>query len=406
MPLSDVFVKNAKSASKGKKYADGEGLFLFVTSNGTKSWRFRYRDILGKEQEMVLGSYPSKSLLEVRKERFEARQLLANGKDPKEEKRKKTRETEQCLVNTFEAVAKDWYDLRCDQWSFKRRQKIWNRLKNHVFPVFGKRPITSFDEFEFLEKIIRKVERQGHTDLAHEIVNNCSAIFRHARRLKKIAYNPLSDFTEILKRNKRKNLPRIGIHELPELLNALEITEASKIDKLAIELLLLTFVRTQELRMSKWEQFDIKKRIWVIPAHVMKKKRDHIVPLSRQAINVLTEIAKISNQDAYLFPTKKRIKKPYMNENVINTLLHDMGYQKRHCGHGFRSLASTTLNELAWYNPNIIEKQLAHEKRDKTEDAYNKAEYLPQRIDLMQRWADYIDQVVTEDKIKQQKNAA
>lgn len=406
MRLTETFIKNLKPHLKPKKYADGEGLFLFVTPSGVKSWRFRYRDIMSEEQEIVFGTYPLKSLLDARKDRFEARQLLENGKDPKEEKKAKQRLAEQSLVNTFKAVSEEWFELKHEHSSAKHRQKVWNTLQNHVFPIFGKRPIMTFDELELLQKVIKPLEQGRHTDLSHRIVSYCTSIFSYARITRRVPYNPLLDLKGALKPNRPTNTPAIRIEELPELLMVLENQKAPEIHKLAIKALMYTFARTKELRMARKAQFDLNKAFWIIPAHVMKKKRDHIIPLSFQAVALFKRIFELTGDNEYVFPTRNFVKHPYMNDATVNNLLHDMGYRDRHSGHGFRSLASTTLNELSWYDPQIIEKQLAHEEKNKVKAAYNRAEYLPQRIELMQRWADYIDLVVNNYEHIGSKNVA
>jgi integrase len=401
MRLTETFIKKLKPEPKAKKYADGQGLFLFVTPMGVKSWRFRYRDIAGREQEIVFGTYPAKSLQDARKERFEARQLLENGKDPKQERKAKEVIAEQIALSTFEAVANEWYELKKDKWSERQKKNVKNRLKNHVFPVIGNRPVSEIKAIEVLNLIIRKLEGKGNYETAHKILQYCSAIFRLAVITERANYNPLADLRGALKSYQHKNLPTINIKEVPLFLNRLEAHETAEINKLAIKLQLLTFVRPGELRKAEWGFFDLSQRIWRIPAHIMKKRLEHWVPLSKQALDVLEQIRNITGSDKYLFPTKNKVKHPYMNENVINNIIghKEMGYKGRLVGHGFRSLASTTLNELG-YRGDVIEKQLAHEESNKVRAAYNRAQYWEERIELMQGWADYIDMAVMEHQHK------
>jgi integrase len=408
MQLSDIAIKRLKPEEKAKKYADGEGLFLYVSPTGSKSWRFRYRDFTGAELEITFGKYPEIGLQDARKKRFEARQLLELGKDPKQERKEKERQVQLMLANRLEEVAKEWFDISFDHCTPKHRQKVWNSLRNHVLPKFGKRPITSIEALEFLNEIIRPIERIGNTDLAHNLLCYGNNIFRFAVITKRLPYNPLADLRGILKPHKRKHLPSFSIGDVPEFLEALDAFKADEIRKIAVKMLLLTFVRTKELRQAEWTHFDFGNKLWVIPKEIMKMRNEHIVPLSKQVIALLETLKKLSGDNKYLFPPINVIKHPFMNENAITNILKhkDMGYKGRIVGHGFRSLASTTLNELGWYHPQVIEKQLAHEETNKVKAAYNRAQYLPQRTELMQKWADYIDSIILEHFTKKQKKVA
>lgn len=389
MLLSEVAIRNLKPTNKPKKIADGDGLFLFISTRGTKSWRFRYR-YLGKEQELTFGTYPELSLLDAREKRLETRKLIATGKNPLVEKKESERLAILSANNTFKAVAKEWHDLNRDNWSVRHANKIWNRLEQHVFSSIGCRPIKEIDALEVIENVIRVIERNGHTDMSHRVLSYCSAVFRFAILTRRVPFNPVADMRGILKPHKIKNYPAIKVHELPFFINKLESSDFPKLHKLAIRLQILTFVRSCELRKAKWEYFDFNKSLWTIPAELMKMRREHIVPLSDQALVVLNEIRKISGDGEYLFPTRNKIKHPYMNENVINNIIHELGYKGKLVAHGFRSLASTNLNELG-FNRDVVEKQLAHEEEDKVRAAYNRAEYLQERTKMMQVWADYID---------------
>lgn len=399
MPLNDTFIKTLKPSTKAKKYADGQGLFLFVNTNGTKSWRFRYRDISGKEKEMTFGTYPEISLSEAREKRLEQRKLVVNGKDPISEKKIKIHTARIEAGNTFEAVAKEWHDLNRVKWTASHAETILNRLKNHVFPVIGNLKIQEIGALDVLNGVIRHIEKDGKTETSHRILQYCSSIFRFAVITQRIPYNPLADLRGVLKPHKTVNRPTLAIEELPEFLIKLEELKHNEIDKLALRLLLLTFVRPRELRRTKWKYFDLQNKIWKIPAEDMKMGLEHWVPLSNQAVSVIERIHKISGGNDYLFPSKNFLKYPYMNENTMNKLIHKLEYKKRLVGHGFRSLASTTLNELG-YNPDVIERQLAHVESNKVRAAYNRAKYLPHRAELMQAWADHIDKVVAESKEK------
>ncbi len=343
---------------------------------------------------MAVGTYPEISLLDARNKRYEAKKLIREGKDPNLEKKEKVRIAKYNASNKFSAVALEWFDLNKDGWTEKYSKKVWSRLENYAFPIIGNKPIGEVSGLEILDDIIRKIEKKGNTETSHKLLQNCSAIFRLAFLTKRVPYNPLADLRGVLKPHKVAPFPTIKITELPEFLNKLEVFNTSRLNKLAIKMLLLTFVRQGELRKAKWEYFDFDKRVWAIPAELMKMRQEHIIPLSSQVIALLNEIKAISGDSEYLFPTKNKIKHPFMNENVINDILHKMGYRDRLVAHGFRSLASTTLNELG-YAADIIEKQLAHEERNQVRKAYNRAEYLPQRIEMIQGWANYIDTIMS-----------
>lgn len=283
----------------------------------------------------------------------------------------------------------------------KHRNKVWNCLVKHVFPVIGRHPITTLDALTFLHGIIRPLEGNGKTEIAHNVLTYSSNIVRFAIITKRVHYNVLADLKGVLKPHKTKHFPTIRIEELPSFIENLESFNAPEIRKLAVKMLILTFVRTKELRQAKWADFDLDKRLWIIPKEIMKMRNEHVVPLSEQMLRLLSKINEYSGKDEFLFPSRNKIKAQYMHENAITDILKKMGYKDKLVGHGFRSLASTTLNELAWYHPQVIEKQLAHEETNKVRAAYNRAQYLPQRIELMQRWADYIDNVVAENKKRQ-----
>lgn len=398
MTLTNLKIEKITPSSRARKYADGGGLYLHVSPNGKKHWRLRYR-FLGKENVISAGTFPDVSLGEARVRRNEVKSLLKQGKNPTYEKKEQIRVAKYNAGNSFSAVAAEWFDLNKDSWTEKYSKKVWSRMENYVFPVIGDKPIGEVSGLEILEDIIRKIEKKGKTETSHKLLQNCAAIFRLAFLTKRVAYNPLTDLRGVLKAHRAKPFPAIKINELPEFLNKLDEIDTSKQNKLSIRMLLLTFVRQGELRRAKWEYFDLEKKLWIIPAELMKMRQEHIVPLSNQLIALLNELKTISGGTGYLFPTKNKIKYPYMNENVINDILHKMGYKDRLVAHGFRSLASTTLNELG-YPSDIIEKQLAHEERNQVRKAYNRAEYLPQRIEMMQGWADHIDTVLSDTESK------
>lgn len=279
MTLTDVAIKSLKPASKAKKYADGEGLFLYVSTTSSKSWRFRYRNIAGIEKELTFGLYPSVSLQEARKRRFEAKKLLAEGKDPIVQKREIKRATILKLNNTFESLAREWHELNSGKWSDKHANTIMFRLKRYAIPHLGNRVISEITVLDVLD-ILRRIERENKFELCHRTLQYLADIFRLAVLTQKATYNPCVDLKGVLRTRKVVHRPTIKIHELSSFLTRLEASDAAQLDKLAMRLLVLTFVRPGELRKSKWGYIDFEKRLWIIPAELMKMRKEHIVPLS------------------------------------------------------------------------------------------------------------------------------
>jgi len=386
--LSDAAVRNAKPKTKSYKISDGEGLFLLVMPSGSKYWRMKY--FFGaKEKLLALGVYPDISLADAREGRAQARKLLAAGKDPTEAKKEEKRLIIQKHENTFEAVAREWHGNRQRKWTPKYATKTLRRLEMHVFPGLGSKAIADITPQELLS-VMRKIETRG-PDIAHRLLQICGQIFSYAVITQRTVMNPAASLRGALAPLVKKNHAYIKPNELKEYLARLEAYEGALQTKLALKLLLLTFVRTGELRGAEWTEIDLDKAEWRIPAERMKMKDPHIVPLSRQAIAVLKKLLPLTGQWKYVFPNQH---KPagHMSENTVLYALYRMGYHLRATGHGFRSTASTVLNEHG-FRPDVIERQLAHSERNHVRAAYNHAQYLPERREMMQWWADYLDKV-------------
>ena len=410
MQLTELKIKSAKPKAKMYRLADGDGLYLQVTPQGRKFWRFRYF-VLGKEKMLALGAYPEISLAEARDKRHEARKALANGIDPGAAKQEEKRRAVFNAENTFEGVAKEWFENNKSKWTPEHADRLWRRIEIHLIAELGKRPIADISTLELLNTI-RKVEtqkitrgdghlkRRGGTEVSHRVLQTASSIFNYAIVTERMAINPAYPLRDgrALKPHKAKNYPTITAKELPEFLQRLAEAKTTLQNKLAIRLMLLTFVRTGELRKSTWKDVDLEAKEWRLPAEITKMRDEHIVPLSKQAIELFRELHEISGHRELLFPPQQHRKHMLMSENTINMVIKRMGYEGKMVGHGFRALASTTLNEQG-YPPDIIERQLAHAERNKIRAAYNRAEYLPQRRKMMQEWADYIDKIAADGKI-------
>jgi integrase len=387
--LSDTAARNAKSKSKPYKLADGEGLFLLVMPSGSKYWRMKYF-FLGKEKTLALGVYPAVPLADARDGRAHARKLLAAGKDPGETKKEIKQAASQQAANTFEVVAREWFEKRKHEWAPITAEVALDRLEMHILPKLGHRPIADITSPDVLA-MLRVVEDRGALETARRVMNICGQIFRYAVATGRTERNPVPDLRGALKTPVVKHRSYLKESELPPYLKKLESYNGSPQTKLALRLLLLTFVRTNELRAAEWTEIDWHKAEWRIPADRMKMKELHIVPLSKQAIAVLRDLEKHSGNRKYVFPNEHQ-PSTFMSENTMLYALYRMGYHSRATGHGFRSTASTILNEHG-FRPDVIERQLAHGERNSVRAAYNHAQYLNERREMMQWWANYLDVV-------------
>jgi integrase len=364
-------------------------MFLFVHPSGSKYWRLKYR-FAGKEKLLALGVYPDIGLAEARERRTQARKELAAGNDPGEAKKEAKRQVLLKSENTFEAIAREWYEQRKHEWVPSYSERLLTRLESHIFPKLGERPIMDINAPEILS-MLRVVERSGALDTAHRVMQTCGQIFMYAIATGRAQRNPVPDLRGALKAPVKTHHAHLKAVDLAEFLDKLEIYDGALQTKLAIRLLMLTFVRTAELRAAVWKEMDLDKAEWRIPAERMKMRDPHIVPLSRQAVEVLRELQERTGNRQYLFPNQHK-PKAFMSENTMLFALYRMGYHSRMTGHGFRSTASTILNENG-FPPDVIERQLAHAERNKVRAAYNHAQYLPERRKMMQWWADYLDDV-------------
>ena len=395
--LSAAACKNAKSNGAAiRKLHDGDGLYLWVYHNGRKYWRMRYWRA-GKEKSLSVGVYPRVTLSEARIKRDELRNQLDADLDPSAERRAISLRKKLSAENSFEAVAREWYNKQLHIWVQHHAQDIKHRLESNIFPVLGKRPIDQIEAPELLHAI-RKIEARGAFDLAHRVLQVCGQVFRYGIATGRCTRNLSVDLRGALTPHVKKHQAAVRAAELPELLRAIAKYDevGGKQTRLALQLLAQTFVRTNELIGAKWAEFDSDKALWIIPAERMKTRTDHVVPLSRQALTMLVELKKISCGSRYVFPGRYR-DKPLSN-NTMLFALYRLGYKGRMTGHGFRAVASTILNETG-FDPDVIERQLAHCERDEVRGAYNRAEYLLERKRMMQHWADYLDSIEAGAKV-------
>ena len=386
MSLTATSVKNAKPKDKAYKLFDGKGLFLQVTPKGGKWWRLKYR-LHGKEKLLSLGTYPDVSLKEARQERDVLKQQITQGIDPSIIRKLKSKDARE---NTFEAVSREWITNQKNTWSDLHAKRTKRKLERNIFPYIGSRPIKDITSLELLA-VLRRMESRGIHETAHRVKQICGQVFKYAVVTGRAERDPSQDLKGSLTPVKSKNLPSLKKpKELAQLLRAIDDYSGTIETRLALRLLPLIFVRPGELRHAEWKEMDWEAKEWHIPEEKMKMKEKHIVPLSTQAITILEELKLITGNGKYLFPSVRTRSRP-MSENTLNAALRRMGYTKEEMtSHGFRSTASTLLNEQDW-DRDWIERQLAHAERDSVRAAYNYAQYLPQRKEMMQAWADYLE---------------
>lgn len=385
--LTDTAIRRAKPGEKPMKLFDGKGLFLLVNKTGSKLWRLKYR-FEGKEKLLALGAYPEVRLAEARSQRDEARALLAEGIDPGEARKAEKQTRERAAANSFEAIAREWHGKQEAAWTKGHAATVLRRLETNLFPDLGRKAIDAVEAPELLATV-RKIEARGAHDLAHRVLTVSGQIFRYGIATGRCRRDPAADLRGALTPHKPQHQPAIRPEDLPELLHGIETYDGDALTKLALQLMAATFVRTSELIGARWEEIDGENALWSIPAERMKMKTEHLVPLSRQALALLAQIKPLEGRSAFVFPGRNR-DKPISNNTMLYAL-YRMGYKGRMTGHGFRAIASTIMNESGRFRSDVVERQLAHTERNQIRAAYNRAEYLDERRDLMQWWGDYLE---------------
>ena len=383
--LTDTAIRSAKATEKPRKLFDGGGLFLLLKPNGARLWQLKYR-VSGREKLLSFGQYPEVSLKSAREQRDEARKLIAAKSDPGA-KRKAERSAQ---ANTFEAVAREWLEMKADSISERTRLKRLARFESFVFPYLGKRPIASITAPDLLP-VLKRIEGRGKNETAHRIRSESSAVFRYAIVTGRAERDPAADLRGALAPVVVRNHPAITEPaKIGGLLRAIHGYKGQPSTEYALKLLPLTFVRPGELRGAEWSEFDLDNAEWRIPASRMKMREQHVVPLSSQAVTFLRELQPLTGSGRYVFPSLRTNERPISN-NTLNAALRRLGFSgDEMVSHGFRSMASTCLNEQGWH-PDLIELQLAHAERDEVRGAYNRAQRLAERRKMMQSWADYLD---------------
>ncbi|EIT9560823.1 TPA: tyrosine-type recombinase/integrase [Escherichia coli] len=408
MSLTDIKAKNAKPLEKEYKLTDGFGMFLRVTPKGSKYWQMAYR-FEGKQKLFSIGVYPAVSLSDARQRRDEARRLLAQGIDPNAKKQAEVKELKAKRDNTrsFRTVAKAWFSTKT-KWSDDYGDAVWKRLETYVFPVIGDKDVAELDTGDLLVPV-KKVEALGYLEVAMRIQQYITAILRHAVQQKLIRHNPAYDMEGAVQKPQTEHRPALELEEIPQLLNKIAEYKGRRLTILAIQLNLMIFIRSSELRFARWSEIDFKSKLWVIPeqreaienvkhsTRGAKMKRKHFVPLCKQAMKILKEIRQLTYEegqdDGLIFTGCYDSFKP-MSENTINKALRNMGYNTKQdiCGHGFRTLACSALIESGLWSEDAVELQMSHKESNSVRAAYtHKAKHLDQRRLMLQWWADYLD---------------
>ncbi|OVE50612.1 tyrosine-type recombinase/integrase [Chromobacterium violaceum] len=386
MALTDLAIRQAKPQDKPYQLADGESLYLEVSPSGGKLWRFRFR-FQGKAGILALGKYPAVGLSDARQKAHEARVQLAQGINPSQAKKEAKVVAQIASTNAFELVAREWHEKQLDRWTPDHARRVMDSLEIDAFPDLGKLPVPDLTAPLILNTIL-KIEKRGAVETAQRVLQRISAIIRFAIQTGRATDNPAINLVGAIRAKKVEHRPALPRGELREFYRRLAAEPLYIPTRIAMHLLMLTFVRPGELRAARWEEFDEERAEWRIPAERMKMREPHLVPLSRQALELLKELRPLTGKSALLFPAVTDLKKP-MSENTLGYAMGRMGYKGTATPHGFRALASTVLNEEG-FDPDIIEKQLAHAERNKVRAAYHRAEYLEERRKMMQWWADFL----------------
>ncbi|MCR4456187.1 MULTISPECIES: tyrosine-type recombinase/integrase [unclassified Pseudescherichia] len=379
MPLNDMQIRRAKHEAKAYTLGYGQGLPLVIEPNGSKSWRFRYR-FASKSKMISLGVYPTITLADVCSRRDDARKLVAKEKNPSEVRKEQNNALQTGSNRAFEKIATEWYQMKSTRWSAGYASDIMEAFENDSFPYVRTRPVGEIKPLELLN-VLRKIEKRGALEKMRKVRQRCSEVFRYAIATGKAEYNPAADLSSALEVHQSNHFPFLKADEIPEFLRALEGYTGSKFVQIATKLLMITGVRTIELRAALWSEFDLDNAIWEIPAERMKMRRPHLVPLFTQALDLLNELKIMTGNYCYVFPGRNDPNKP-MSEAAINQLIKRLGYGGRLTGHGFRHMMSTILHD-AGFNSQHIELQLAHVDSNRIRGTYNHATFIEERRQML-----------------------
>lgn len=404
--LTDSKIRTAKPLAKSYKLTDAQGLYLLVSASGSRLWYFRYR-FGGKESRLAFGAYPQVPLAEAREKRDVARKLLASGTSPSLPHGSETPTVDE--TRTFKHIAILWHTSNLKLWSKSHADKILTCLKRYTFPDIGIMDIAEI-ETRHLAQLVKAIDDKGVHDVAGRMRQYLTKIMRHAVQQGLIKYNPAFDLGGVVTPNVTQHHPALPLRRLPELLENIDNYQGRVLTRLALELNLHVFLRSSELRFARWKEFNLKAHIWSVPTQReavegvrfsergAKMKDEHLVPLSRQAVALLKQIKALTGESVFVFPGAHTLNRP-MSENTVNKALRVIGYDTKTeiCGHGFRTMACSALNESGLWSKDAIERQMSHKERNGVRAAYvHKAEHLEARIEMMQWWSDYLEECTEE----------
>ena len=367
-------------------------MFLEVRPNGARYWRLKYR-FGGKEKLLSLGVYPQTSLAEARAARDGAKRLLRQGTDPSAARKEAKREAVAEAGNTFAALAREWHDHNAARWRAAYGKEVLHRLERDMFPAIGALPVRSITPPQILEAV-RKIEARGAHDIARRALQSCGQVFRYAVATGRAESDPTRDLRGALKAVKKGHCAALAPRDLPDFLAALARNEARLYPQTlrAMRFMLLTFQRTGEMIGATWDEVDWDARVWRIPAERMKMGRAHAVPLSSQALEILEAQRDATGGWGYIWPSNRAGR--YMSQNTLLKALERLGYKERMTGHGFRALAMSTIKEKLGYRHEVVDRQLAHAPRSKIDAAYDRADFMDERAEMMERWGAYLESLV------------
>ncbi|WMY73738.1 integrase arm-type DNA-binding domain-containing protein [Buttiauxella selenatireducens] len=401
MALTDTKIRAAKPLAKSYKITYAQGLYLLVTSSGSRLWYFRYR-FNGNESRLALGTYPQVTLAQAREKRDAARKLLASGLNPTQQRPPEKIVPDE--TRTFKYPAKSWHTASLKLWSEGHAAKILTCLERYAFPLVGQMDIADIETLH-LAQLLKNIDDQGVHDVAGRMRQYLNKIMRHGVQQGMIKYNSAIDLDGVVTPLVTQHHPALSLNRLPELLDRIGDYKGRSLTRLALALNLHVFLRSSELRFARWDEFDLKENIWTLPEkrtpvkgvkfshRGAKMKDEHLVPLSQQAVAILEQIKEISADSLFVFPGAHTPDKP-MSENTVNKALRTLGYNTKTdiCGHGFRTMACSALNEAGLWSKDAIERQMSHKERNGVRAAYiHKAEHLEERREMMQWWSDYLD---------------
>ncbi len=394
--LTAVRVRNARPKDKPYKLPDGNGLYFHIATSGKRTWRYRFK-LAGKESTFTLGTYPDMSLEKARKAKAEARAQVKAGKNPAKERRARKqaiidqeKAAKTITDNSFEAIALEWIEQQQERWSHGHAAATRSTLERDAFPLLGSHRIDTITPPMVLQ-VLKNIEERGALEIARKVLQRMNAVFRYAVQTGRATYNPAADMKGVLKTRKVVHQAALDEKALPEFLRALTTANLHATTRLALKFTILTATRSGEVRGATWNEIDMDKAEWRIPAERMKMSVPHVVPLSKQARAILDRIGKLYDRTGFVFPGIRQGSKQ-LSENTLLYAMYRLGYHGIATVHGFRALFSTIANETG-FNPDAIERQLAHREKNRVRAAYHRSEYLEQRKKIMQWWANYLDQM-------------